>query len=123
MSNLTDALIAAKLIGAQGGGSGGGGVLYFKSIYDEATDSSFLSDANGNPVSYEIVKAAIDAGRNCILKMSFEYPEASLVGESLCPCVGRSESQDSYTVYFDDTWESSDLEFEATTKTGLLLKR
>ena len=43
MSNLTDALIAAKLIGAQGGGSGGGsgsGIMHIHNVdaeYDETT--------------------------------------------------------------------------------------
>ena len=67
MSNLTDALIAAKLIGAQGGGSGGGSgggetttPLIVKIDWDDnlGPDGGYFADH-----TYNEVRDAIDNGQ------------------------------------------------------------
>ena len=107
-----------------GGSGGGGGVLYLEDIYDAEAGEHYLADINGNPASYEIVKAAIEGGQSCILRMRSESPDEGTVSYNLLPCDRYTESpnySDYYAVSVCPPSESYSVLYEATTNTGRLI--
>lgn len=87
MSNLTDALIAAKLIGGCGGGSGSGGGLY-------------IEYAKGSPtlnLTYKQVANAITGGNSVKLGVAAEGPVGATL---LYSCVGFMSETGNYMAIF-----------------------